>query len=1227
MPAISAKFTADVSDFQAKLAKATTDVTGFQRTTSQVNSELKKFGNEFSGANVMRAAESMAKAVSDLGGVTKLTEAEQRRLNSAVSEAIAKYDALGQQAPGHLRALKDETEKATQAAKGIGGGVKESEGALLSLKGVASTIGGVMAGAFTVSAIASFAGEVIDLAGDINDTSERLKISTAAVQEFKYGLDQTGSSIDALTGAMEKMSKGLTDGSSGTVAAVRSLNLSLDDLRGMAPEDAFTAIADAIKDVPEPMRQTQLAMELFGRSGAEMLPAIRAGIGDLRQEARDLGQVMSEDAVKGLDTLGSTWDIFIGRAKAGTGELISEIQKAANFLAGLGPKTTPGQRSQGDIYGGPGALGQQNRDLARQLEEREREIEKKLNSVGAPSMFRAAGGFTPDTPSEKDQERANAAQREAVEAALAHARAVKALADTWAAADFAKQLQLQAEAFGSLTGAQRNNTDIANKIVTEYGKLRTHVGPGALPRDLEAFYQAHLPVIKGTRELKDVTDRYVTTSLPDLSKRAQEARNMLAGLTAEGVIPTTRSFGDLYNKMETPVPQTLKDIGSVITDNKRVTNEWKQDFDRTISGIGQDFSGHLASMLTKQEGWKDGALGIFRSFKDGVTDILANTLNYFINSFVKGITNALTGAQGGWGQAFAGAFGGGGGGGGVTGSATNNLTNRAVNWGLGALGVGGATATAVPGITATTGAFSAGVPSLGIGAAAAGGTGAAGTGAGAGAATGGTFGGLTTAGVLGGAAAGGAGLGLGLLGTKIFGGSGWKAAGFGAGTGAATGALIGSVVPGIGTGIGALVGGAAGLIGGWIGKSRGEKLNDARDEFLLQKDDQGRAVFGGSGTGEGSAFLNLSTDLAKVQGGDKLFTNLLKAKDFDDLNAAVKRIVDTLGGAEYNTVKVREGFDSLTKQREALLALGADETKVLESQAGSYSLLFDTIKKTGADVPDAMLPILQQMIDLGFLVDANGEKVTSLADVAFGELERSVGAVGTVGGAALDDLNKKLDEFVAKGYISAEQADDMRRKFTGIQDGADAVEDTKDEVEDLTSKVAISKSKAEELKNELLNQQNAHTTIEGTEGHINDLHRAIQETEQETERLEQALRRLHDASAGLGGPMVASAGGAAPPAPQGAAHGIYAWGPTSAIFGEGGEPELGGSVGFMSKALKGALQQRGDLSGVDLTPLARSKYSTNSQPTTIQVFLDGREITRSVVRHTPGVLRLAGVTR
>ena len=66
---------------------------------------------------------STAEAVGRIGGAAKLTEAEQRKVNRTVEEAIAKYRALGQEAPAHLQKLAGETKQVAAATESWTAGV------------------------------------------------------------------------------------------------------------------------------------------------------------------------------------------------------------------------------------------------------------------------------------------------------------------------------------------------------------------------------------------------------------------------------------------------------------------------------------------------------------------------------------------------------------------------------------------------------------------------------------------------------------------------------------------------------------------------------------------------------------------------------------------------------------------------------------------------------------------------------------------------------------------------------------------------------------------------------------------------------------------------------------------------------------------------------------------------------------------------------------------------
>jgi hypothetical protein len=589
--ALNATFTANFEQFD-RAVKAGVDnlrlmdvkVQGSQRALQQMTSD-------FDGTKLIREATLMAAAVEKIGGATKLTEAETKRYNATISDAANKMAALGVEAPDAWKKIAAETDKAADAAKRVEAGNKHAGDSMSSLSGIAAKAGAALAGAFTVGAVLNFAKDVIDLGGEINDLSQRTGIGTDAIQELKFAAEQTGATLDTMTGAIEQMGNRLTEGKVGTVDAVRSLGLSLDDLRNRKPEDAFTLIADAIREVPEPMRQTQLAMELLGKSGTEILPAIKSGMSDLRQEARDLGQVMSKDAVQGLDTLGDKWGSFIGAAKTGVGELISDLTRASQAIANLLPTRAAG-----------GVDLENKAAMGRLLRQQALEENKPPPAVGLPGMFGPQAGFVPPEQDLKALGESLKLQKAAAEAAAVYAKAVKALADEWRKADIAQQLKMQEAAFRSLSTTERASGEVIKKIVEEYGKLRAQVGPGALPSDLEAFYRAHLPVIKGVTQLIDVTGKYATSTLPNLIKQLDDGRNMLAGFNRDGLIPVSESFAKLSATNMIPWPvESFKNAGEQITKTKDKTVDLTAGFDdlaRSFSQLAQvrPFDGWIQDM-------------------------------------------------------------------------------------------------------------------------------------------------------------------------------------------------------------------------------------------------------------------------------------------------------------------------------------------------------------------------------------------------------------------------------------------------------------------------------------------------------------------------------------------------------------------------------------------------------------------------------------------------------
>jgi hypothetical protein len=169
-------------------------------------------------------------------------------------------------------------------------------------------VGAALAASFSFDAIAGAAKKVADTTGRLADMAVKAGISAEAVQELSFAAQQNGTDFDTVSSGMARMSNAIVEAPKEAVASMKALGLSVDDLKAMAPDQAFEAIAAGIAKIPDPMQRSKLAMDLFGKSGADLLPVLTSDIGALRDQARDAGLVMSNDLVAAGDGVGDSWD-------------------------------------------------------------------------------------------------------------------------------------------------------------------------------------------------------------------------------------------------------------------------------------------------------------------------------------------------------------------------------------------------------------------------------------------------------------------------------------------------------------------------------------------------------------------------------------------------------------------------------------------------------------------------------------------------------------------------------------------------------------------------------------------------------------------------------------------------------------------------------------------------------------------------------------------------------
>jgi hypothetical protein len=164
----------------------------------------------------------------------------------------------------------------------------------------------------TLAATAAFAGitaaigssvRAYGAAGDqIQKMALRTGFSTTALSELKHAAEQSGTSLEKLEAAVMKSNRLLaqTDQESATARkALEELGLSVEELNKMNMEDRFFAMAGAVAKIEDPGRRAATAMDVFGKSGAELLPMLESGaegIQAMRDEAHKLGIVFDQEA-------------------------------------------------------------------------------------------------------------------------------------------------------------------------------------------------------------------------------------------------------------------------------------------------------------------------------------------------------------------------------------------------------------------------------------------------------------------------------------------------------------------------------------------------------------------------------------------------------------------------------------------------------------------------------------------------------------------------------------------------------------------------------------------------------------------------------------------------------------------------------------------------------------------------------------------------------------------
>ena len=197
-------------------------------------------------------------------------------------------------------------------------GLKGATAGLEKVKDAAKVVGVAILAAGT--AMAYMTKKSIDNMDKLAKQAQMAGVTTESLSALAYAADLAGVSQDTLVLSMAKLSKGMSDAAMNTGEALKGFNaLNIDYKNLESTDEAMLQISERFAGMADGANKTAIAMSLFGRSGAQLIPLLnggRDGVEKLRAEAEKLGLVIGGDTTKSAeqfnDSLTQLGSIFTG---------------------------------------------------------------------------------------------------------------------------------------------------------------------------------------------------------------------------------------------------------------------------------------------------------------------------------------------------------------------------------------------------------------------------------------------------------------------------------------------------------------------------------------------------------------------------------------------------------------------------------------------------------------------------------------------------------------------------------------------------------------------------------------------------------------------------------------------------------------------------------------------------------------------------------------------------
>ena len=156
-----------------------------------------------------------------------------------------------------------------------------------------------------VAGLAAMTKATINNMDQMSKMAQQAGVTTESLSSLGYAARLSGIEQNNLTQSLARLSRGMMDAAGGTGEAKKAFDaLGINATTMRSADEALLQIADRFANMEDGAQKTAIAMQLFGRSGAQLVPFLnqgRDGIENLQREADRLGITLSTKAAQAAE--------------------------------------------------------------------------------------------------------------------------------------------------------------------------------------------------------------------------------------------------------------------------------------------------------------------------------------------------------------------------------------------------------------------------------------------------------------------------------------------------------------------------------------------------------------------------------------------------------------------------------------------------------------------------------------------------------------------------------------------------------------------------------------------------------------------------------------------------------------------------------------------------------------------------------------------------------------